>query len=252
MRVSISLTVGEHISRLVETLRVGFCKKRKNLSLESCYKTYKDGCDNLVKKNLFTGIVFIIIGVLFLLYNLNIFDLAWIIFLSSIVLIIRYIFKKDTLYLIIGLGLFAFSSVSLIDRYVFTNINIKIFIYLFVGGCGLLYFYYKGHERNWLIIGSILIALAFNHLFGQLWPIFLPWGKYFILSLSFYLCYLVAYRTNGIVWPRYISYIMLGIGGIQLFVNRDILRFANFKFSYLFPVFIILIGIRIVYLARLK
>ncbi|NLY46045.1 MAG: hypothetical protein GX053_08685 [Tissierella sp.] len=204
----------------------------------------------MINKNLYTGIVLIVLGVLFLLYNLGIFDLAWILFLLSIVLLIRYILKKDNiLYLIAGLGLFAFSSLSLIDRYLFIGFNITIFVYLFVAGCGLIYLYYKGRERNWLIVGSVLIAFAFNNIIGQVWPMFLPWGKFFLLALGFYLCYLMAYRTNHIVWPRYISYIMLGAGGIQIFVNRDMLRFRNLRLSYLFPAIIILIGVRIIYLA---
>ena len=110
-----------------------------------------------MKKNLYTGIALIALGILFLLYNLDILDLTWILFLTSIALIIRYIIKKDILFLIIGLALFAFTSVSLVDRYVFINLNIKLFVYLFVGGCGLIYLHHRNHERMWLIIGSMLI-----------------------------------------------------------------------------------------------
>lgn len=200
-------------------------------------------------KSLYTGIGLIILGVLFLLYNLAIFDLAWILFVISMVLLVRYIFKKDTLYLIIGLGLFAFSSLSLIDRYIFIRINIKPFVYLFVAGCGSIYLYTKGREKNWIVIGSILISFALNNIIGQVWPIFLPWGKFFLLALAFYLCYLVAYRGNHIVWPRYISYIMLVIGIIQIIVNKDLFRLANNSISYLLPAIIILIGIGIIYLS---
>lgn len=204
----------------------------------------------MIKKNLYIGIVLIILGVLFLLYNLNMFDLAWILFLLSLALLVRYILKKDNiLYLIAGLGLFAFSSLSLVDKYVFISLNIKPFVYLFVGGCGLIYLYYKGRERNWLIVGSVLIAFAFNNVIGQVWPDFLPWIKYVLLALAFYICYLLAYRVNEIVWPRYITYILLVTGGIQMFVNRDMIRFANLRLSYLIPVIIILIGVRIIYLA---
>ena len=204
----------------------------------------------MIKKNLYTGIVLIILGVLFLLYNLDKFDLSWILFLLALALLMRYIFRKDNiLYLIVGLGLFAFSTLSLVDRYVFISLNIKPFVYLFVGGCGLIYLYYKGRERNWLIVGSALVALAFNNIIGQVWTDFLPWGKYFLLALAFYICYIVAYRVNEIVWPRYITYILLVAGGLQIFVNRDMLRFANFRLSYLIPVIVILIGVRIIYLA---
>lgn len=203
----------------------------------------------MIKKNVYTGTVLIILGILFLLYNLNMFNLSWILFLLSIFLIIRYLFKKDTLYLVAGLGLFAFSSVSLIDRYVFIGLNIQPFIYLLVGGLGLIYLFYKGRERNWLVLGSILLSLALNNIIGQLWPGFLPWGMFFLLAGGFYLCYLIIYRTNGIVWPKYISYLMLAIGGILMFVNKDMLAFGNLNLAYLFPILLIIIGARVIYLA---
>ncbi|MDR7869806.1 MAG: hypothetical protein RIN55_03040 [Tissierellaceae bacterium] len=201
-----------------------------------------------MKKNLYTGIALIVLGILYLLNNFNMLDLTWILFLTSIALIIRYILKKETLILVVGLALLAFSSVSLIDRYIFINLNIKPFVYLSVGGSGLLYLYYKSRERNWLIFGSVLIALAFNNLIGQVLPVLLPWAKYFFLALAFYTCYLVAYRRNSIVWPKYISYTLLFIGSIQAFVNIDLLRYSNFKLNYVIPIIIIFVGARIIYM----
>lgn len=203
---------------------------------------------NFMKKNLYTGVALIALGILFLLYNLNMLDLTWILFITSIILIIRYLFKKEMLFLIGGLALFAFSSVSLIDRYIFINVNIQVFIYLFVGGSGLLYLYYKNHERNWLIIGSILIALALNNIVGQLFPVLIPWFKYILLALAFYICYLLAYNENNIVWPKYISYILLIIGAIRLFISKDVLEANDFRLAYLIPIIIIIIGIRIIYM----
>ncbi len=201
-----------------------------------------------MKKNLYTGIALIAIGILFLLYNLNMFDLAWMLFITSVVLIIRYIFKKDTLVLLVGLGLLAFSSVILIDNYIFINVNISLFVYLSVAGIGLLYLYYKKHENNWLILGNILLALAFTNVLIQLYPVFAYWGKYFLLALSFYISYLMAYRSNSIVWPKHISYIMLVVGSLQLFLRRDLLKLADLRLAYLIlPVIIILIGVRILY-----
>lgn len=204
----------------------------------------------MIKKNLYTGLVLIILGVLFLLYNLKMFDLGWILFFLSSALLARYFFRKDNImYLISGLGLFAFSTLSLLDRYVFIGINIAMFVYLFVGGCGLIYLYYKGRERNWLIAGSVLIALAINNIVGQVWVDFIPWGKYFLIALGFYLSYLIAYRINEIVWPKYIAYVLLVLGGMQIFINKDTLIFADFRLSYLMPIIVILIGVRIIYLA---
>ena len=203
-----------------------------------------------MKKNLYTGAALVILGGLFLLYNLNMLDLTWILFITSIILIVRYLLKKELLFLIGGLALFAFTSVSLIDRYVFTGLNIQVFVYLFVGGCGLLYLYYKNYERNWLILASVLMALAFNSILGQLFPILLPWFKYILLALAFYLCYLSIYSQNNIIWPKYISYILLIIGVIRLFLNRDVLDYNDLRLTYLIPLIIIIIGIRIIFQAN--
>ena len=200
-----------------------------------------------MKKNLYTGFILIALGVLFLLYNLNMFDLTWILFLTSIALIIRYIIRKDIIYLIGGLALLAFTSVSLIDRYIFIDINIQMFVYLFVGGCGILYLYYKHQNRNWLIIGSALISLAINSIAIQVFPMINPWSKYFFVSLAFYVSYLVAYRSNRILWPKYISYILLVIGAIILFARRDLIVFEDLSLSHLIPIIIIVIGVRIIY-----
>ena len=200
-----------------------------------------------MKKNLYTGIALIALGALFLLYNLNMFDLAWMLFIASLVLLTRYTLNKDTLFLLIGLSLLAFSSVALIDRYIFININISLFVYLSVAGIGLLYLYYKNHEKNWLILANILLALAFSNVLIQLYPVFSYWGKYFLLALSFYISYLVAYRSNSIVWPKHISYIMLVVGCLQLFLRRDLLKIVDLRLAYLLPVVRILIGVKILY-----
>ena len=122
---------------------------------------------------MYTGIILIILGILFLLYNLKFFNLAWLLFLSAIFLIVRYILKG---YLISNHRSmpFAFSSVSLIDSYIRFGINLKPFIYLLVAGCGLVYLFYRTRERNWLLLGSILIALGVDSLIGQLWLSFYP------------------------------------------------------------------------------
>lgn len=202
-----------------------------------------------MKKNIYTGFILIALGVLFLLYNLNMFDLTWILFLTSIALIIRYIIRRDIIYLILGLGLLAFTSVSLIDRYIFIGLNIQIFVYLLVGGCGVLYLYYKHKNRNWLILGSVLIALSINNIAIQIFPMINPWSKYFFISLAFYASYLIAYRSNRILWPKYISYILLVIGGIRLFISRDLMVIEDLSLSHLIPIIIIVIGARIIYLA---
>ena len=177
------------------------------------------------------------------------FDLTWILFITSIALLIRYIIRRDLIYLIVGLGLLAFTSVSLIDRYIFIGLNIQIFVYLLIGGCGVLYLYYKHQNRNWLILGGVLIALAINNIAIQIFPMINPWSRYFFISLAFYASYLIAYRSNRILWPKYISYILLVVGGIRLFISRDMMVIEDFSLSHLIPIILIVIGIRIIYLA---
>ena len=78
----------------------------------------------------------------------------------------------------------------------------------------------------------------------------LPWGRFFLIALALYLCYILVYRVNGIVWPKYISYVMLVIGGILIFLNRDVFRFRDLRLDYLFPLILIIIGVRLIHLAR--
>lgn len=203
----------------------------------------------MIDKNFLIGLLLIGLGVIFLLLILNMLTITWLLFLLSIGLILTYVYKGDMAYIIGGLILFAISSVSLIDQYLFPGINIKIFIYLSVLGCSLIYFFYKTKERSFLIFSNIILSVGINHLINQIAPISVPWFKFILMSLGFFIIYLLLYRINGIVWPKYVAYTLSGIGLIYLlYVNRFFqLNFVGL--GYFISLVIILIGSKIVYLS---
>ncbi len=203
----------------------------------------------MIKKNFPLGLFLILVGIIFLFLNLNILNFHWLLFILSIGLIIIYIYKQYIIYLIGGLVLLSISSVSLIDQYIFTSINIKPFIYLLVLGSGLNYFYYKSREKVFIIVGNFILALSLNSLINQLAVTDIPWFKFILFALGFYIAYLIAYKNNGIIWPRNISYLMLAIGIIYLLSVQKLFNLSFLKISYILPMIIILMGIRIVYTA---
>lgn len=202
----------------------------------------------MYRKKFSLGIFLIIMGSIFLLSNLNILSFDWILFIISIGLIISYMYRQNIIYLIGGLILLSISSVALIDTYIFSNIDIKAFIYLLVLGSGLVYIYHKSNIRSFILIGSFILALSANSLLSQLIVVDISWLKFILFALSFYISYLIAYKSNGIIWPKYISYLMLIMGIIYLLSIQDFFDLRFLKITYIIPIIIIIIGIRIVYI----
>lgn len=187
------------------------------------------------------------VGIILLLLILNILSVTWLLFILSLGLILTYMYREDIIYLIGGLVLLSISSVSLIDEYIFPSINIKVFIYLLVLGIALLYFFYKTKERNFLIIGNIVLSLAVNSLISQIVPMEVPWLKFILMGLGFFIIYILVYRVNGIVWPKHIAYLLVIIGFIYLLYINKFFQFNYMKLGYTLSLIIILIGGKIVY-----
>lgn len=200
-----------------------------------------------IRKNFIVGLLLIGLGIIFLLLILNMLSMTWLVFIISLGLILTYIYMEEVIYLIGGSVLLAISSVSLIDEYMFPSINIKIFIYLLVLGITLIYFFYKTRERNFLILSNIVLSLGFSNLIKQIAPVELPWIKFIFMALGFFLIYLLVYRVNGIVWPKYIAYILASIGFLYLFYLKVFYELNLIKLGYIISLIVILAGSRIVY-----
>lgn len=202
----------------------------------------------MINKNYFYGLVLMILGVLLLLLNLNILTFDIVLLILSIGLIILYSANNKILYLVGGLILFIVSSLSLIDDYVFINISIRPFVYLTSLSIGTLYLYYKNKNGGLLILSFALGFLGIHHLLGQLINMSLGWLRFVLLALAFYLAYLIGYKRNGIVWPKYISILILIVGGITLLASKAVVKLGLLKFIlFAIPIIIVAFGIKIIF-----
>ena len=102
-----------------------------------------------MKKDFSLGLVLMALGLIILLLNLKFIAINWIAFVLtitfvlSVVLIILYYNNNNVLFLISGLILLTLSIVSLLDQFVFTNIKITSFIYLYAAGVFGIMSYFK-------------------------------------------------------------------------------------------------------------
>lgn len=202
----------------------------------------------MINKNYFYGLVLMILGVLLLLLNLNILTFDIVLLILSIGLIILYSSNNKIFYLVGGLILFIISSLSLIDDYVFINISIRPFVYLISLGIGALYLYYKNKNGGLLIISLALGFLGIHHLLGQLINMDLRWLRFILIALAFYLAYLIGYKGNGIVWPKYISVMILIIGSITLLASKAVIKLGLWKLIlFSIPIIIVVFGAKIIF-----
>lgn len=204
-----------------------------------------------MRKELTFGLLLVVLGVIFLLLNLEFIGFNWLLFILSISLIFAYQSKKHILYLISGLVLLSISSVFLVDEYLFPGINIKFFIYLtFLGGF-LIYLGIRNRENSFFIMSSISLSLGIYNLIKQLVSINITWLIFILLAIALYIVYYLVYRANGIEWPRYISLISLSIGIIYYLINKNFFRTAFKLISvFIIPTLIIGIGIKLIFIGR--
>ncbi len=208
-----------------------------------------------MKKGFSLGLVLIALGLVILLLNLKFIAINWIVFVLtitfvlSVVLIILYYNNNNSIYLISGLALLTLSIVSLLDQFVFTNIRITSFIYIIAAGVFGVVSYIKKRNNMFLFLGTILLALGSHNLIQQLTLVNIAWFRLILISLAFYISYLVGYKGNGIIWPKYISIIFLILGSIALLYYKGLFNFGLGNIlSYIISILIIIIGIRFFYI----
>lgn len=200
------------------------------------------------KKDYIFGVVLVFIGLMFLLLNLNVVNLNWMLLILGIAFVIAYYFKKQMGYLMAGLILLTISIVSLIDEYTFTTVNIKPFAFLLILGIVLLVMYSRNKTGGYLIFGCLLPAIGTYTLIDELYTGDTTWALFLFLAIAFYFIYLFGYKVFGITWPRVLSIIFLVLSVLFMFSSKNLLRFGFWKFiSYLWPILLILIGARIIY-----
>lgn len=202
----------------------------------------------MLKKDYGLGIVLIFVGILFLLFNLSILTFNWLLLILSIGLLVVYALKRQIGYLAAGLLLLAISIINVMDEYAFTTVNIKSFIFLWILGITSLVMYSKQGTRGYLIIGSILPAIGTYNLVEELSITNVYWTFFLFMAVAFYIIYRVGYSQFGIIWPKTLASILGILSLIFLLSSQNLLRFKFWKaISILWPVLIIIIGVRIIY-----
>lgn len=200
------------------------------------------------------GFFLIFIGVLFLLLNLNVLNFEWLLFILSIGLIAGYFIKDHIGYLISGLVLLAISLIYILNEYAFPGVNIKAFLFLWIFGIISLVLYGRQKSKGLLIFGAILPALGTYNLVEELSSGSVSWALYLLFGIAFFIIYLVGYRSSGIEWPKHLSLAMVVVSILFLINSKTAMEFKFWKFiNYLWPIILILIGIRIIYnMVKLK
>ena len=135
------------------------------------------------------------------------------------------------------------------DQFVFTNIKITSFIYVYAAGVFGIISYMKKRNNIFLFLGSILLAIGTHNLIQQLTLVNIAWFRLILISLAFYISYLVGYKNNGIIWPKYISIIFLILGSIALLYYKGLFNLGlGNALSYIISILIIIIGFNFFYI----
>ena len=200
------------------------------------------------RENYASGFFLILIGILFLLLNLKVLTFEWLMFILSLGLIIGYFFKKHLGYLVSGLVLLGISLIYILNEYAFPGVNIKAFLFLWIFGIISLVLYGRQKSKGFLIFGTILPALGTYNLIEELAQAKVSWTLYLLFGIAFFIIYIVGYKSSGIEWPKHLSIAMVVVSILFLINSKTTTEFNFWKFiNYLWPIIIIIIGIRIVY-----
>ena len=202
----------------------------------------------MAKRDYGFGIALIFLGIMFFLYNADVISLNWMLSILGIISIVVYFIKQQFGYLLGGIILLAAWLVSLINQQTFGDINIASFVFLWILGIISLNMYSKYGSRGYLIFGCILPAIGTYTLVDELTMGNVVWALFLFLGIAFYIMYLVHYKKYYINWPKSLAIVMFILSLMFLLSSQSVVQFGFWKFiSYLWPIALIIIGIRIIY-----
>lgn len=202
-----------------------------------------------MKRNSYSfGLLLVFVGLLFLLLDLKVLNIDWVLFLLSIGLIIGFFSQRHMGYLISGLILLGISLISLLNKYIFPGINVKSFLFLWIFGIMSLALYFRQKNKGFLIIGLILPALGTYNLIEELAYSDVNWSLFLLFGIAFYIIYIIGYRNYGVEWPKHLAWIMIVVSILLLISSKTMIEFGFWKFiSFLIPIILIGMGIKIIY-----
>ncbi|MBS4536982.1 hypothetical protein GOQ27_00825 [Clostridium sp. D2Q-11] len=198
------------------------------------------------KNNYIFGIGLVLLGIILLITNISFIPNDIIMVLLGIILLGVYYKRKSSLTLIIGVILIAIGLKDIIDLY--TDYEISSLIFNTVIGAIFLIVYFR-NNKGWAIYPGIIIPamgihdfLESNVLGDKEWLFLL------ILSIALYIIYFIQKKRYQIKWTFNVATILLVISGIS-YINTDYrLDIKIWKMiAYLWPVLLILIGVKILY-----
>lgn len=124
----------------------------------------------------------------------------------------------------------------------------KGFIFLWIIGIASLVMYYRYGTRGYLVFGCLLPAIGTYSLIDEIFLKDTLWVFFLFLAIAFYIIYLVEYRSLDIGWPRTLSIMMVILSFLFLLSSKTLMKFGFWRFiSYLWPILLIVIGVRIIY-----
>jgi len=198
------------------------------------------------KNSLAIGIVFIIMGLSFILYNMNLIENDEMLIGLGVALVVGYIIANNIIYLVSGIVLSSIGLKLVIERYI---LEFDVTWFLIFTGLGLLFMvmYFKNRSKGHLFFGTILPAIGFFTLARAILSVDTGWILFLFLSISFFMMYMLHYSKEEKKWPLVFSSALSGVS-IVFLLTSDFVGFGFYTIlSIIWPTLLIFIGIKIVY-----
>lgn len=194
------------------------------------------------------GIILIVIGLAIFLLNTKVLPNDVLLVLIGAAFLVGYYNKKVTGYLIAGLIFLALGIGSLVDKYVMTSLNLSGVMFMWSLGIAFLILFLVRKIKGFVYPGCILPAIGTFALLEQLYDKDITWVFFLLLALSFFVIYLFEKSITGHSWPLIPGVALMLISGLFFLTSEEIIKYDFWRIlSYIWPVILIVIGIRIVY-----
>ncbi len=194
------------------------------------------------------GIILILIGILFLFLNINIFSSNIIFIILGISFLIGYYKKNNMTYLIIGLLILAGGIGSLANQYFKFGDLSGLITLSCVGGVFLLGYFMKG-IKGFIYPGCILPAIGIHSFIESLVIGDLGWLFFLLIALSFLTIYILERKK----WQLIVTCVISAFSLFIYLVTTGIFTTKGLRIiSYIWPILLVLIGIKLIYNEKRK
>lgn len=201
------------------------------------------------KRNNTIGIVLIVIGMALLLQNTShiAFEDTFFIAIGGAFLI-GYYFRRNTGYLIAGMVILVLGATSIIDEYRIASVDLSGVLFLVGLGLVFLILYFAKNIRGFIYPGCILPIIGIFSLLDDMYDVEMAWVFFLGIGLAFFLIYLIDTKKDGSKWPIIPGSILIVISALTYLQENKIIPWNFWEtLSYIWPVILIVMGIRIIY-----